>query len=70
MWYKVVRTNVTTSFTKIFTRGKMEGVTFEILADAEDLLKDSKKRITLSEDPYIDPKTVKFYFYLVNCSCM
>ena len=48
----------------------MEGVTFEILADAEDLLKDSKKRITLSEDPYIDPKTVKFYFYLVNCSCM
>ena len=30
----------------------MEGATFEILADAEDLLKDSKKRITLSEDPY------------------
>ena len=30
----------------------MEGPIFEILADAEDLLKDSKKRITLSEDPY------------------
>ena len=30
----------------------MEGATFEILADAKDLLKDSKKRITLSEDPY------------------
>ena len=42
--YKGLRTNVTTSFTKIFTSGNMEGAaTFEILDDAEDLLKDTKK---------------------------
>ena len=52
MRYKGLHTNVTISFTKIFTRVQMEGATFENLADSKDLSKDSQKRITLSEDPY------------------